>query len=199
MNVFDQSSRQMSFEQLYNSISVYLQKLTKNVSEIEFLVHKIGTSEDSEKVRVTFHQLQRNTNELAKESNRVLKELMMVEALTPNEQSMQKQRKTSIAQDYVAVMNRFQVAQKLGASKEKDSLDRVRASRAFDSNIDPIQISHKQQNELLQVEQHVNLDILAERETQIKRLESDIVDVNQIFKDVSALIHEQGGMVGECV
>lgn len=199
MSAFENYSGQMSFEQLYNSISGYLQKLTKNVSEIEFLVQKIGTPDDSEKVRVTFHQLQRNTNELAKDSNKTLKDLMMVEASTQSEQAMQKQRKTSIAQDYVAIMNRFQAAQKSGASREKDSLDRVRSSTrmgydAFESH-QQSPTDQRRSGQLLQIEQDVNIEVLAERESQIRRLENDILDVNQIFKDVSALIHEQGGMV----
>jgi len=29
-------------------------------------------------------------------------------------------------------------------------------------------------------------------------LQSDIMDVNQIFKDLSVLVHEQGDIVGKC-
>ena len=32
---------------------------------------------------------------------------------------------------------------------------------------------------------------------EICRLQSDIMDVNQIFKDLSVLVHEQGDIVGE--
>lgn len=46
---------------------------------------------------------------------------------------------------------------------------------------------------LLQEEQ--NIEDLRERERAIRQLESDIVDVNTIFKDLATLVHEQGEMV----
>ena len=30
-------------------------------------------------------------------------------------------------------------------------------------------------------------------------LQSDIMDVNQIFKDLGMLVHEQGEMIGKCI
>jgi t-SNARE complex subunit (syntaxin) len=42
---------------------------------------------------------------------------------------------------------------------------------------------------LLQEEQ--NLEEIRERELAIRQLESDIVDVNTIFKDLATLVHDQ--------
>ena len=38
-------------------------------------------------------------------------------------------------------------------------------------------------------------EFLQERERSIRQLESDIVDVNTIFKDLATMVHEQGEMV----
>ena len=46
---------------------------------------------------------------------------------------------------------------------------------------------------LLQEEQ--NLQELQERERSVHQLESDIVDMNTIFKDLATMVHEQGEMV----
>uniref|UniRef100_A0A672RGG6 Syntaxin 12, like n=1 Tax=Sinocyclocheilus grahami TaxID=75366 RepID=A0A672RGG6_SINGR len=40
-----------------------------------------------------------------------------------------------------------------------------------------------------------DLELIKERETNIRQLESDIMDVNQIFKDLAVMIHDQGDMI----
>ena len=48
-----------------------------------------------------------------------------------------------------------------------------------------------------QMEQDVDLSMLHDRENAIRQLESDITDVNQIFKDLGMLVHEQGEVIGK--
>ena len=45
------------------------------------------------------------------------------------------------------------------------------------------------------MEEEQNIEELQERERSIRQLESDIVDVNTIFKDLATMVHEQGEMV----
>ena len=47
---------------------------------------------------------------------------------------------------------------------------------------------------MLQEEQQ-NLEHLIERERAVTQLEADIMDVNQIFKDLAAMVHDQGELV----
>merc|ERR1712029_617263 len=44
-------------------------------------------------------------------------------------------------------------------------------------------------------EEEANLQELQDREKSIHQLESDIVDMNTIFKDLATMVHEQGEMV----
>merc|ERR1712071_563830 len=44
-------------------------------------------------------------------------------------------------------------------------------------------------------EEEVDVQALAERERAIRQLESDIVDVNTIFKELATMVHEQGEMI----
>ena len=48
---------------------------------------------------------------------------------------------------------------------------------------------------LLMQEEEQNLEQLVERERAVKQIEADIMDVNQIFKDLAAMVHDQGDMV----
>lgn len=45
------------------------------------------------------------------------------------------------------------------------------------------------------MEEEQNIEELQERERSIRQLESDIVDVNTIFKDLATMVHEQGEMI----
>merc|ERR1711893_253338 len=45
------------------------------------------------------------------------------------------------------------------------------------------------------LEEEENIQQLQERERAMRQLESDIVDVNTIFKDLAAMVHEQGDLV----
>lgn len=41
-------------------------------------------------------------------------------------------------------------------------------------------------------------DMLLEREISIKKIEADILDVNEIMRELSALVHNQEELVGKC-
>ena len=47
----------------------------------------------------------------------------------------------------------------------------------------------------MMMQEEQNLEHLVERERAVNQLEADIMDVNQIFKDLAAMVHDQGEMV----
>lgn len=52
-----------------------------------------------------------------------------------------------------------------------------------------------QQQTQLQIEEEVDMSMLREREQAIRKIESDIVEVNQIFKDLATMVHDQGEVI----
>ena len=57
------------------------------------------------------------------------------------------------------------------------------------------QSQNNQQQAQIQMESDVNMSQLREREAALRRLESDIVDVNMIFKDLAIMVHDQGEII----
>ncbi|TEA33733.1 hypothetical protein DBR06_SOUSAS12810089 [Sousa chinensis] len=60
--------------------------------------------------------------------------------------------------------------------------------------------SHEEWNQMQSQEDEVaiteqDLELIKERETAIRQLEADILDVNQIFKDLAMMIHDQGDLI----
>ena len=57
------------------------------------------------------------------------------------------------------------------------------------------QQQQQQQQAQISMENDVNLTQLREREAALRKLESDITDVNTIFKDLAVMVHDQGEII----
>ena len=117
---------------------------------------------------------------------------------------MQRDRLTS---DFSDVLRNFQVIQRTAAQKEKESVLRARAashgrpdgdgpSALIDLDGTPSYQQQRQPTQTqVQMEEEVDVNELREREKSIRKIESDIVDVNQIFKDLATMVHAQGEVI----
>lgn len=114
--------------------------------------------------------------------------------------------KDRLTQDFSDVLKNLQVIQRTSVQKQKESVIRARANSGLEGGpfenasqnpnlIDLQNTSSEKQQITLQLEEECNIEMLREREKAIKNIESDIVSVNQIFKDLATMIHEQGEMV----
>lgn len=168
---------------------------------------QLGTKQDSTKLQENLQQLQHSTNQLAKETNELLKELGSLPLpLSTAEQRQQRLQKERLMNDFSAALNNFQAVQRRVSEKEKESIARARAGSrlsaeerqreeqlvSFDSHEDWNQMQ-SQEDEVAITEQ--DLELIKERETAIQQLEADILDVNQIFKDLAMMIHDQGDLI----
>lgn len=119
---------------------------------------------------------------------------------------MQRDRLTS---DFSDVLRNFQVIQRTAAQKEKESVLRARAASHTKQEDGPSalidldgtlsyqqhQRPQQQTQSQIQMEEEVDVEELREREKSIRKIESDIVDVNQIFKDLATMVHAQGEVI----
>uniref|UniRef100_A0A3B5LJ41 Syntaxin-7 n=1 Tax=Xiphophorus couchianus TaxID=32473 RepID=A0A3B5LJ41_9TELE len=160
------------------------------------IVNQLGTKQDTSELQDRLQQIQHYTNQLAKETNRHLKELGSVPlASSPSEQRQQRIQRDRLMNDFSAALNNFQAVQRRAAEKERESIARARAGSYLSvsksqEDLGPITT---QTEEMAITEE--DLELIKERETNIRQLESDIMDVNQIFKDLAVMIHDQGEMI----
>nr|XP_024213092.1 syntaxin-12 isoform X1 [Pan troglodytes] len=176
-------------------------------AQIKNLMSQLGTKQDSSKLQENLQQLQHSTNQLAKETNELLKELGSLPLpLSTSEQRQQRLQKERLMNDFSAALNNFQAVQRRVSEKEKESIARARAGSrlsaeerqreeqlvSFDSHEEWNQMQ-SQEDEVAITEQ--DLELIKERETAIRQLEADILDVNQIFKDLAMMIHDQGDLI----
>ncbi|EPQ13241.1 Nuclear inhibitor of protein phosphatase 1 [Myotis brandtii] len=175
--------------------------------QLKNLMSQLETKQDSVKLQENLQQLQHSTNQLAKETNELLKELGSLPLpLSTSEQRQQRLQKERLMNDFSAALNNFQAVQRKVSEKEKESIARARAGSrlsaeerqreeqlvSFDSHEEWNQMQ-SQEDEVAITEQ--DLELIKERETAIRQLEADILDVNQIFKDLAMMIHDQGDLI----
>ncbi|XP_049562590.1 syntaxin-12-like [Orcinus orca] len=168
---------------------------------------QLGTKQDSSKLQENLQQLQHSTNQLAKETNELLKELGSLPLpSSTSEQRQQKLQKERLMNDFSAALNNFQAVQRRVSEKEKESTARARAGSrlSVEERQREEQLvssdSHEEWNQMQSQEDEVaiteqDLELIKDRETAIQQLEADILDVNQIFKDLAMMIHDQGDLI----
>ncbi|CAF1087487.1 unnamed protein product [Rotaria sordida] len=193
------------FQRLHNGLSTNLTKISTNVSDLEKLVQKLGTPEDSEPLRERYHRLQNETKFLMQQTNGALQELNNTRVLTEADQRRKKTLTDNLPKQYLATLTRFQEAQRIGARREKESLDRARAisfrqhgmsdSPFADDFVSTPTYDQLQRQAVLPIEQEVDMRSLRERDEQLRQLETNIIEVNELFKDVAKLVHEQGAVI----
>ncbi|XP_066531926.1 syntaxin-12 [Hoplias malabaricus] len=194
------------FSGLIQTCSSNIQKITRNTVQIKSLVSHLGTKHDTSELQDKLQQMQHFTNQLAKETNKHLKDLGTLPLLlSPSEQRQQKIQRDRLMNDFSEALNNFQAVQRQAAQKEKESVARARAGSrfsvedggrkeqlvSFDDDGFPPTLTQTEEDGITEED----LELIKERETNIRQLESDILDVNQIFKDLAVMIHDQGDMI----
>ncbi|XP_054153166.1 syntaxin-12-like isoform X2 [Oppia nitens] len=195
------------WSRLSQSVAANVQKISQNVNQMQRMVNQLGTSQDNESLRTNLHEVQHYTNQLARDTNNSLKELAQLPQ--PTNVSEQKQRrmlKERLTSDFSEALKNFQVIQRTAAQKEKESVIRARANSGLNSNnvwddhstkgaSNLIDLQSPQSQTQIHMEEECDLELLRDREQQIRKIEGDIVEVNQIFKDLATMVHDQGEVI----
>lgn len=134
----------------------------------------------------------------------------MPPSANPSDHKQRRMQRDRLTSDFSDVLRNFQVIQRTAAQKEKESVLRARAASHtkpgaddgpsalidLDGSLSFQQQRPQQQSQSqIQMEEEVDVDELREREKSIRKIESDIVDVNQIFKDLATMVHAQGEVI----
>ncbi|KAK7835376.1 hypothetical protein U0070_017912 [Myodes glareolus] len=152
-------------------------------------------------------QKQQYTNQLAKETDKYIKEFGSLPT-TPSEQRQRKIQKDRLVAEFTTSLTNFQKAQRQAAEREKEFVARVRASSRVsggfpeDSSKEKNLVSWESQTQpQVQIQDEEitedDLRLIHERESSIRQLEADIMDINEIFKDLGMMIHEQGDVIAQ--
>ncbi|CAN0842855.1 SYP22 [Linum grandiflorum] len=156
------------------------------VSTFQRLVNTLGTPKDTPELRDKLHKTRLHIGQLVKDTSARLKQASESDHHATVSQS-KKIADAKLAKDFQAVLKEFQKAQRLSAERET-------AYSPFVAKPNP---PSRQEVVLLDNEISFNEAIIEEREQGIHEISQQIGEVNEIFKDLAVLVHEQGTMIDD--
>ncbi|XP_077221230.1 syntaxin-22-like isoform X2 [Tasmannia lanceolata] len=181
------------------------------VSTFQRLVNTLGTPKDTPELREKLHKTRLHIGQLVKDTSAKLKQASETDQHTAVSAS-KKIQDAKLAKDFQAVLKEFQKAQRLAAERETAYFpfvpQAVLPSSYTASEIDVrsdktpeeralLVESRRQDVLLLDNEIAFNEAVIEEREQGIQEIQQQIGEVNEIFKDLAVLVHEQGAMIDD--
>jgi t-SNARE complex subunit (syntaxin) len=171
-------------------------------TNLERTLKTIGTRNDTDALRDSVHTVTTTALKSIAESTTILKKLTaMVQTRGVPENKEAKLKVTKLTSDFKLVVQKFTDTQKQIVSKMKTTtpvggsgfLDSTTLEDQKQSLVD----SEAAQQAQLQYQQHLEFEqgLLIERENRVRQIEADILDVNDIMKDLANLVVEQGAVV----
>ncbi|KAF3641861.1 Syntaxin-21 [Capsicum annuum] len=181
------------------------------VSTFQRLVNTLGTPKDTPELREKLHKTRVHIGQLVKDTSAKLKQASETDHRVEVSAS-KKITDAKLAKDFQAVLKEFQKAQRLAAERETAYTPFV-AQAVLPSSYKASEIdvsteksqeqrallveSRRQEVLLLDNEIAFNEAIIEEREQGIQEIQQQIGEVNEIFKDLAVLVHEQGAMIDD--
>ncbi|KAK4804527.1 hypothetical protein SAY86_004344 [Trapa natans] len=181
------------------------------ISSFHRLVKTLGTSKDTPDLREKLHKTRLHIGDLVNDTSARLKESS--EADHHSEASPTKKiAYAKLAKDFQAVLKEFQKAQRLAAERETAyNLSVTEASLPTSYGASELVLgpgeswgqhallieSRRQKIGELENEIAFNEVLIEEREQGIQEIQQQISEVNDIFKDLAVLVHEQGTMIDD--
>ncbi|XP_062131707.1 LOW QUALITY PROTEIN: syntaxin-7 [Drosophila sulfurigaster albostrigata] len=204
---------EIDFQRLAQIIATSIEKVQQNVSTMQRMVNQLNTPQDSPELKKKLHQLMTYTKQLVTDTNNQLKE---VDKCKERHLKMQRDR---LVDDFTAALTAFQAVQRKTADIERSALHQARAQNYsiahppgstrsssangsanndngsfFEDNFFNRKSNQLQQQQQIQTQMQEDADLqaLEEQERAIRELENNIVGVNEIYKNLGAMVYEQG-------
>ncbi|XP_022717498.1 syntaxin-22-like isoform X2 [Durio zibethinus] len=181
------------------------------VSTFQRLVNTLGTPKDTHELREKLHKTRLHIGQLVKDTSAKLKQASETDHRAEVSAS-KKITDAKLAKDFQAVLKEFQKAQRLAVERETAYTpfvpQAVLPSSYTASEIDVGSDKNAEQRsllvesrrqEVLQFDNEIafNEAIIDERELGIQEIQQQIGEVNEIFKDLAVLVHEQGTIIDD--
>ncbi|KAJ5673880.1 hypothetical protein N7462_009319 [Penicillium macrosclerotiorum] len=186
------------FDHLAESLSDQLFTLTSNISRLSNQIALLGTKRDTERVRERVHNLLEETRTGFKDVGDGLKKIQQWEDVNPS----QKWTQQKLSSEFKASLDEFQTVQRRALEKQRASA--VAARTAIEEGEHPtgdsdVQLQQQQLEEQPRLANQGEVDfqesLIIEREAEIRNIEQSVGELNELFRDVAHIVHEQGGQL----
>lgn len=191
----------MDVDRLAGNLSQNIQHITRNVAEMEKMIKRLETA-DASRIRSELSYLKEDTTSLLRMTKDDLDKFeTQVRQSGDKTRNLQLER---IKSNFKQTIERFRQAQETLLRKERESIARERVSSGLDSvDLPGYQEDENKrllpQDRLAQAQTFARgqdqLAQLEERETALRQIETDIIGLNDMFRDIGIMIQDQGDMI----
>ncbi|PKY02199.1 t-SNARE [Aspergillus campestris IBT 28561] len=190
------------FDRFTENLSNKLFSLTSNITRLSDQIVLLGTRRDTERVRERVHTLLEQTRAGFKDAAEGIKKVQMWEDVNPS----QKWTQQKLSSEFRATLDEFQTIQRRALEKQRASAVAARTA-VEEGELSAEGHGGEQQQQLQQQleEQQPRLanqdevdfqeSLIIERETEIRNIEQSVGELNELFRDVAHIVHEQGGQL----
>ncbi|EMC96942.1 hypothetical protein BAUCODRAFT_32688 [Baudoinia panamericana UAMH 10762] len=191
------------FTRYTSELSDKLFSLTANISRLNNQIALLGTRRETERVRERVQDLLSETGDGFKEIGEGLRKVAAWHDLGPS----QKYTQGKLNQEFKASLTEFQNVQRQALEKQRASATAAKAalsqedgaggaSATTDVGQQTQQQLQEQQPRLAnQDEVDFQESLIIERENEIRNIEQSVGELNELFRDVAHMVHEQGGQL----
>lgn len=183
------------FNRFTKELSDKLFSLTSNVSRLSSQVGLLGTKRETERVRERVRDLIEEGTNGFKDAGEGLKKVINWPDVGPGQRFTQ----SKLNREFQASLKEFQDLQRLALEKERASAAASRAaleqSQQQGGDAGAGRQQQLQQEELRlapQSEVDFQESLIIERESEIRNIEQSVGELNELFRDVAHMVHEQG-------
>uniref|UniRef100_H2YEB9 t-SNARE coiled-coil homology domain-containing protein n=1 Tax=Ciona savignyi TaxID=51511 RepID=H2YEB9_CIOSA len=190
----ESSADARNYTRLTQLVSSNLQKIFKNGQELKNLLSRLGADNDSGELLIELNKRQHHTKDLLEKTADHLTKVKSIPAPESSSEKRERNKMTTrLTKDLKEVSTTFQETQREIAKIEKNSIAKMRSQSESNSEKQPF-LNAQGGMQMQQMAAH-DLAALQERELELQKLESDIVDVNIIFNDLGKMVEDQGEMI----
>ncbi|XP_047639096.1 t-SNARE domain-containing protein 1 isoform X5 [Phacochoerus africanus] len=193
-------------QELFQETSAHVFRINSNVTSLEQSLQSLGTPDDTQELRDSLHAAQQETNQTIVTSTGALKQTAELLRGCSRQERLQLDRLKTQLSDAI---QRYGVVQKKIAEKSRALLPTAQRGgkqqsprAAFAELADDEKIFNggdgawqSQEQALLPEITEEDLEAMRLREEVILQIESDLLDVNQIIKDLASMVSEQGDVI----
>ncbi|KJX99940.1 snare domain-containing protein [Zymoseptoria brevis] len=187
------------FNRYTTQLSDKLFSLTSNISRLSNQVALLGTRRETDRVRERVQDLLSETGDGFKEIGEGLKKVQAWHDLGPS----QKYTSNKLSTEFKASLTEFQTLQRSALEKQRASasaarmaLDENEGGGATSSGGGQQQQQQQLQQQDLRLADQSEVDfqetLIIERESEIRNIESSVSELNELFRDVATMVHDQG-------
>uniref|UniRef100_S4R479 Si:ch211-208k15.1 n=1 Tax=Petromyzon marinus TaxID=7757 RepID=S4R479_PETMA len=199
--------------ELSQEISKNIFQINGSVSALDKQLQKLGAASDSRDLRQQLHNNQQRSNQLITDTASSLRHLANLARKSTKKIERQQQDRLQLDRlksQFSETLRSYQQTQKKISQKTKEVISSEQRAAIQIPPVQPWTASRVDEHgwdskKMVSAESteeqltHKDLEDIQVRHEAIQQLESDLLDVNSIFKDLAAMVHEQGGTVDSIV